>query len=513
MADVAEVIQAMSDPAFYPHDPETVELRESTTSVVFLAGERAYKLKKPINHPDMNYSTPARRRRMCNLEVELTRRLSPNLYQGVQKITTRRPGFALNGRGKVVDYVIQMKRLGDENNLRRLVVTEDVQDDDVRRLARKLSVFHEDAERRQLIDTFSRPHIMARQWNRRLRATAEYVGTIFSAEAYRDIVTFASYFLSENRSLFQTRIDHGYVCDGHGELTAEHIYLENGIQVIDCVEYNDRMRFRDVAFDLAALVLSFDALGATDLSDILIEEYKAASGIALQPVIEFYLCFRAHDRALTLSRLANMPEVPLAEHQALVRRARRYYHLAHRYARGDRQPILLIMSGVIGVGKTRLASALSEILSIRYLAAEDAQEQFAKVEEGADPASNADAARVDKAYADLFARAEQRLERGGSVVLDAPFHNSTYRVAARSLARKYDAEFLVVECDADEDILRERVREQAQDKDERPRERLRLLREQQKAFSPSREIYRKDKIYVNTTDSLDEQVQTVMAEL
>jgi hypothetical protein len=205
--------------------------------------------------------------------------------------------------------------------------------------------------------------------------------------------------------------------------------------------------------------------------------------------------------------------VPLAEHQALVRRARRYYHLAHRYSRGDRQPILLIMSGVIGVGKTRLASALSEILSIRYLAAEDAQEQFAKVEEGADPASNADAARVDKAYADLFTLAEQRLERGGSVVLDAPFHNSTYRVAARSLARKYDAEFLVVECDADEDILRERVREQAQDKDERPRERLRLLREQQKAFSPSREIYRKDKIYVNTTDSLDEQVQTVMAEL
>lgn len=513
MVDVADIVEAMSDPAFYPHDPEHIEMRETTTSVVFLAGDRAYKLKKPINHPDMNYSTPARRRRMCNLEVELTRRLSPNLFQGVQKITTRRPGFALNGRGKVVDYVIQMKRLGDENNLRRLIVAEDVEDEDVRRLARKLSVFHEDAERRQLINSFSRPHIIARQWNRRLRASAEYVGTIFNADAYRDIVTYASYFLSDNRSLFQSRIDHRYICDGHGELTAEHVYLENGIQVIDCVEYNDRLRFRDVAFDLAALALSFDALGSTDLSDILIDEYVSTSGIELHPVIEFYLCFRAHDRALTLSRLANMPDVPLVEHQALVRRAKRYYHLAHRYSRGVRQPLLLIMSGVIGVGKTRLASALSEILSIRYLAAEDAQDQFGKVEEGADPAKDPDAAKVDKVYTDLLARAEERLQRGGSVVLDAPFHNSTYRVAARSLARQYDAEFLVVECDADEDILRERVREQAQDNDERPRERLRLLRDQQKAFRPSREIYRKDKVYVNTTDSLDEQVERVMAEL
>jgi aminoglycoside phosphotransferase family enzyme/predicted kinase len=509
---MAHVIEAMSDPGFYPHAPESIELRETTTSVVFLAGERAYKLKKPINHPDMNYSTPARRRRMCNLEVELTSRLSPDLFQGVQKITTRRPGFALNGRGKVVDYVIQMKRLGDENNLRRLIVGEDVEDGDVRRLARKLGRFHEDAERRQLINSFSRPHIIARQWNRRLRASAEYVGAIFGAEAYRDIVTYASYFLSENRSLFQSRIDRGYVCDGHGELTAEHVYLGNGIQIIDCVEYNDRMRFRDVAFDLAALVLSFDALGATDLSSILMEEYEAASGIELRPVIDFYLCFRAHDRALTLSRLANMPDVPLAEHQSLVRRARRYYHLAHRYARGDRQPIMLIMTGVIGVGKTRLASALSEILSIRYLAADDVQEQFA-ADGGTGKKARAQTTKVDDAYENLLKRAEERLARGGSVVLDAPFHSSSYRVAARSLARKYDAEFLVVECDIDEDILRERVREQAQDADERPGERLKLLREQQKAFTPTHEIYRKDKVYVNTTDSLDEQVVTVLAEL
>ncbi|MEZ4521167.1 MAG: AAA family ATPase [Thermomicrobiales bacterium] len=513
MAEVAELIEALSDPEFFPNGGDSVEVRESTTSVVFLTGDRAFKLKKPINHPDMNYSTPARRRRMCNLEVELSQRLSPTLYHGVHKITARKDGFTLNGRGKVVDYIIEMSRLDDDNCLRHMIDEDLVEPEQMRELARKLVIFHEEAERRQLINSFSRPHIIARQWNRRFRATAEYVGSIFSADAYRDIVTFASTFLGDNRSLLQSRIDNGCICDGHGELTAEHIYFEDGIQIIDCVEYNDRMRFRDVAFDLAGLVLSLDAMGSPDLADVVIEEYKAQSGNPLEEVLDFYLCFRAHDRALTLSRLANMPDVPLAEHQALVKRAKRYYYLAHRYSRGDRQPIVLIMSGVIGVGKSRLADALAEILSIRHLSAAEEEEVFAMVDEDDEEGQSKDAQQVDKAYQDLFEKAERRLERGRSVVLDAAFYNSTYRVAARTLARKNNAEFLVVECDADEDILRERVREQAEDHDERPRERLRLLREQQKAFRPSREIYRKDKVYVNTTDSLEDQVETVLAEL
>jgi len=513
MAEVAELIEAMSDPGFYPHQPEDVEVRETTTSVVFLAGERAYKLKKPINHPDMNYSTPARRRRMCNLEVELCQRLSPNLYHGVRRVTSRRDGFALNGRGKVVDYVIEMDRLSDENNLRAMVERDEVSEEQIRELARKLVHFHEDAERRQLINSFSRPHIIARQWNRRLRASAEYVGSIFSAAAYRDIVTFASYFLSDNRALLQSRIDQGYVCDGHGELTAEHIFFEDGIQIIDCVEYNDRMRYRDIAFDLAALILSFDALGVPDLSKILVDEYATRSGRNLSDVLDFYLCFRAHDRALTLSRLAHMPDVPLAEHQALVKRAKRYYYLAHRYSRGDRQPLMLVMSGVIGVGKSSLASALSDILSVHHLTAEGEEENFAAAEQPNGKRKAEAAKKVEQAYEELLGKADELLGRGRSVVLDAAFHNSQYRVAARSLARKHDAEFLVIECDADEEILRERVREQAADQDERPNERLRLLREQQKAFRPSREIYSKDKVYVNTTDSLDDQVEKILAEL
>lgn len=511
MADTEELILALSEPDFYPHEPKKVEVLQTSSSVLFLADDLVYKLKKPLGLVDQNYSTPARRRRMCNLEVELASRLSPDLYNDVHKITRRKDGYAFNGRGKVVDYVIEMKRLDEKKSLTSLIERDKVTDAMLVQLGRKLASFHRDAERRQLINSFSRPHIIARQWDRRLRESARYVRTIFSAQAYTDIVTFASSFLSEHRSLLQSRIDHGFICDGHGDLNSSHIFFDfDDIQVIDPIEYNDRRRYGDVALDIAALVLSFDSLGTPDLADKLIEEYENFSGGEIESVLKFYLCFRAYDLALRYSKFATAPDIQLEEHQRLMRRARRYYFLAHRYSRGDRQPIMVIMSGVMGAGKSRLAEALSDVLSINYLHAAGDQEYFPRAdEEGEDEVAES----VDAAYQELFKKAEKRLKRGRSVVLDAAFHNSTVRVHARTLARKYNAEFMLVECDTDEEIIQQRLREQKDGAEETAKERLKLLREQRQAFRPSREIYRKDKVLVDTSVGLDEQIEAVLEQL
>lgn len=514
MADTEELVEALSDPSFYASEPKKVDVIQTSSSVLFMADDRVYKLKKPLGLVDQNYSTPARRRRMCNLEVELSSRLSPDLYQGVHKITRRKDGYTFNGRGKVVDYVIEMNRLDPKKNLTYLVQNDKVDDEMLNRLARKLATFHRDAERRQLINSFSRPHIIARQWDRRLRESSRYVRSIVSAPVYTELVTYASHFLSDNRSELQARIDHGYICDGHGDLNSSHIFFDNDeIQVIDPIEYNDRRRYGDIALDLAALVLSFDSLGTPDLADTLINEYEAASGVPLQQVLGFYLCFRAYDLALRYSKFATAPDIQLEDHQRLTRKARRYYHLANRYSRGDRQPIMVIMSGVMGTGKTRLAEVLSEVLSINYLQAATDQEYFPRIEEDGNSSDEEIAESIDAAYTEIFDKAERRLQRGRSVVLDASFHNSTLRVHARTLARKYNAEFMLVECDTDEEIIQQRLREQEDGTESTPQSRLKLLKEQRQAFRPSREIYRKDKVLIDTGTSLEEQVQAVLAEL
>lgn len=510
MADLEEIIEALSDPGFYPDEPDKVDVVQTETSVVFLAGDHAYKLKKPLNTTAQNYSTPARRRRMCNLEVELNGRLSPDLYLDVHRVTRRKDGYVMNGRGKVVDYLIDMRRLDEKRQLGALIEKDKAKPEDFVKIARKLADFHRDAERRQLINSFSRPHIIARQWNRRLRESSEFVGKVMSAQAYTEIVTFASHFLTEHRSIIQARIDQGHICDGHGDLSAEHIYLQDGIQVIDCVEYNDRRRYGDVAHDIAGLVLSLDTYGVPDLADALIAEYEEASGVELQPLLDFYLCFRAHDMGLRIAKRSIMPEIALEDHRRLVQRARRYFYLADRYARGVRQPVLIVMSGVMGAGKSQLAEALSEVLSINYLQASESPDYYLKIGK---KIGKKDAAEIDKLYDELLDQAKARLERGRSVVLDAAFHNSTYRVAARTLAKDLGAEFMLVECDTEDDIILERVRQHPEATETSSKQSARLLRQQRKAFRPSREIYRKDKVQIDTSTSLDDQIDLVLAEL
>lgn len=500
MADLDELISALSDPSAYPDAPKKIQVEQTESSVLFMTKDRVYKLKKPLTVGIQNYSTPARRRRMCNLEVELGQRLSPNLYYGVRKVTRRSDGYTFDGRGKVVDYVVEMRRLDDKKRLDRLILADKAGEKELRAIALKLADFHRSSERRQLVSSFSRPHILARQWNRRLRRSAELVGTMMSVQAYTDIVTYASNYLGAHRSTLQSRIDMGHIVEGHGELIAEHIYLDNGIQIIDPVEYNDRRRYGDVAFDLAALVVSLDAIAAPDLARVLVDEYENASGDDLSEVLAFYLCFRAHDWGLEAGIRARASNISIAEHNQLAQAARRYFRLAHRYARGDEQPLMLIMSGISGAGKTTLAKALADVVAARYLQAGEAAERFATD----DP--NKERRGVEKAYEELFEQARDHLARGRSVVLDAAFHNSTYRVAARTLAADCKAVFLVVECDAPEEVVRERVRQEAGDG-------LRLHRNQKKAFQPSREIYLKDKVHIDTTAPVEDQIETVLTEL
>ncbi|MFW6075594.1 MAG: AAA family ATPase, partial [Chloroflexota bacterium] len=118
-----------------------------------------------------------------------------------------------------------------------------------------------------------------------------------------------------------------------------------------------------------------------------------------------------------------------------------------------------------------------------------------------------------KIYEDLLKQAAKRLEQGRSIILNATFHTSTYRVAARTLARDHGAEFMLVECDAEDEIILERARQQPRKSGRSKQSRAKLLRDQRKAFRPSREIYRKDKVPVDTASSLEEQIPIVLAEL
>lgn len=457
-----ELIRALSDPSLYPGGPEQVEVRETHASAVFLTPTEAYKLKKPVDFGFLDYSTPAKRRRMCHREVELNRRLAPDVYLGVVPVTSADGRVRLGGRGTVVDYLVHMRRLPDETMLRSLVERDAAGEVEIRAVARKLAAFHRDAARGPQIDRLGLPRAIARNTEENFSQTATFLGQALDASAFDEIVRFTRRFLRGERKLLLDRVTAGRIRDGHGDLRADHVYIDSGIRIIDCIEFNTRFRYADVVADLAFLAMDLDALGAPDLASSLVDEYGRASGADPAPVLDFYRCYRAYTRGkVACLRTAEPGLDPAASAQAL-NEARRQFRLALRYARGECRPWLVLVTGLPATGKSTLARGLQNVLPGRVVSADQTRKQLAGVCRETRLQEPLDAGLYSAemnawVYAELLAEAERDLARGRSVILDATYRRRVDREAALALAQRHGARFLAIECLLGEETVRRRI--------------------------------------------------------
>ena len=519
MSTLEELIAALSDPAIYPGSPEQVEVRHTHASVAFLAGDAVYKLKKPVNFGFLDYSTMTRRRRMCKLEVSLNQRLAPEVYLGVERVTRRADGqYRLGGRGKVVDYLVHMRRLPEDAALSARLRADAVEPAEIEAVGRKIANFHRDAGRRGLFNAFGRPHLIARNVTENFEQTAEFVGRTITPAAYTEIVTYASEFLGAHMAHFQERVDAGHICDGHGDLRCEHVYLTDPLQIIDCIEFNDRLRYGDVASDLGFLAMDIEAHGAPELAALLVAYYEAVANATLAPVLDFYCCYRAYVRGKVASLRLQEANISPTEAQATTRDAQRYFHLARRYTRSPRKPQLILMSGLSGSGKSTLARELSDILSAPRIESDTVRKQLAgltptsrrRAAPGADIYSAEMSQRV---YAELLATAERQLSRGRSVILDATYQRREHRAPARDLARRHGAEIRVLACHGSDELIRDRLRQRAEDATSTSDAGLDVYLDQLKHYEPVDELPPGEAIAVDAALDLEAQLNLVLDDL
>lgn len=508
------LIEALKAPAFYGAGGP-VEVRETHASVVFLVGGDVYKLKKPVNFGFLDYSTLARRRLMCRREVELNRRLAPGVYLGVIPITKGPTGFALGGRGQTVDYLVHMRRLDDEESLAALVRSGRATEVDVRRVARRIAAFHAQAARGPSIDRFGRPAAITRNHEENFAQVRPFVGSVISRETFDEIASGARRFLANERETLLSRVAAGNIRDGHGDLRAEHVYLEDGIEIIDCIEFNRRFRYADTAADLAFLAMDLDALGAPDLSRALVAEYARAAGDDVAPVIRFYLCYRAFTRGKVACLRSSQPGQPQAARDAEVAEARRYFHLALKYARADSRPVLVLMAGLTGTGKSTLAAALGDVLAAEVVTADEVRKRLAGISAGEhrdDPLdSGLYAPEVNvQVYGALLAAAESALLRGRSVILDGTYRRRSDRDAARFLARRIGARFAAVECLAPDEVVRERIEQRRAEVSSWSDGRWEVYLQQRAAFEPLDEIASLERVIVDASAPLAMQTEQVL---
>jgi aminoglycoside phosphotransferase family enzyme len=328
-----ELVQALLDPKAYPEtQPQRIELVQTQMSFVFLTGDYVYKVKKPVNLGYLDYTTLDRRQFYCQREVELNQRLCPDAYLGVVPITQRQGDTFVEGQGEVIEYAVKMRRLPQEAMMDGLLANNQVSPQMVTSLAQKLVEFHQRAETNANISVFSDLEAITKNTEENFSQTVEYIGRTISQAKYRHIKNYTDSFIDKNASLFHKRIIGGRIRDCHGDLHAAHICFTNGICIYDCIEFNDRFRYCDVASEVAFLAMDLDHYRRADLSQSFVNAYVAQSrDEELLRLLNFYKCYRAYVRGKVESFKLDDPYISEEEKTRVLAIARSYFELAESY--------------------------------------------------------------------------------------------------------------------------------------------------------------------------------------
>jgi hypothetical protein len=331
MSQLPEMVQVLLDPKIYPERPQHVEMVQTQMSFVFLTDEHVYKVKKPVDLGYLNYTTLEKRHGFCEKEVELNRRLCPEAYLGVVAITRGRGSYSINGEGKTVEYAVKMRRLPQDAMLDVLLAKNRVTPGMIGGVAERVAEFHRRAE---VISSFGDVDTLTTNTEENFSQTEGYIGRTISRERFEHIRDWTRGFIKSHASLFRQRIAEGRIRDCHGDLHAAHICFTDGICIYDCIEFNDRFRYCDVAAEVSFLAMDLDRYGRGDLSQHFVDAYVERSGDReLLRLLGYYKCYFACVRGKVNNFQLDDPHISGGEKERIQGVARRYFELAEGYIR------------------------------------------------------------------------------------------------------------------------------------------------------------------------------------
>ena len=333
MAELPELIQALLNPEVYPDHPPRVELAQTQISYVLLAGDFVYKIKKPVDMGFLDYSTLDKRLYYCKKEVELNSRLCADTYLGVVPLSFEKGRTVLNGAGKTIEYAVKMRRLPQDRMMDALLPQNKVTAEMVEQVAGILAAFHKKADTSPEITKEGGIEAVIKNTSENFEQTEKYFGIIITPETYEHIKSYTENFIKDNRALFLKRMAEGKVRDCHGDLHANHIcFTGRGICIYDCIEFIDRLRYTDIAADIAFLAMDLDHFRRADLSKGFIDAYVKKSGDKeLLKLLNFYKCYRAYVRGKVGCFGYDDPHISDKEKDKIAANAANYFRQAESY--------------------------------------------------------------------------------------------------------------------------------------------------------------------------------------
>jgi len=457
------LLAAMLHPACYPHPVRRVRLIETHISWVLLTGDWAYKVKKPVDLGFVDFSTLKLRRRYCEEELRLNRRLAPAIYDSVVEIRGAPAAARIGGSGPVLEYAVRMREFPQSALADRMAARRALRPQMIDALARTIAEFHRGAPAAAKSQRFGTPATALAAALQNFDHILPSLARVDSRNLLRRLRKWTRAEHAARRRALLSRRRGGFVRECHGDLHLGNIAVLEGCPTpFDCIEFNAALRWIDVMSEVAFLLMDLADHGRADLASRFLNAYLEVTGdYGGLEVLRYYLVYRALVRAKVNVLRARQPQVSPMEKKRLGRLVHGYLDLAQDYTM-RRPPALMITHGVSGSGKTSATQSLIELAGAVRIRSDVERKRLhglaplARSGSGMGrgiytPAANA------ATYAHLERLARRILASGMPVVVDAAFLKRAEREAFRVLAADMGVPFVILDFTAPAELLAARV--------------------------------------------------------
>ena len=512
-----QLLSFLESPASYAHSPVEVRVIQTHSSWVFIASPFVFKVKKPMNLGFLDFSTLEKRRHFCQREVDLNRRLCPEIYLGVVPIYKTSPGFSFNVEGEIAEYSVKMRELPHGCFLSELLAKRLVGEKEIDRVISRLHRFYQSETPSAEVEQWGTREKLKISTDENFVHVEPFMGRTISPVAFETIRHFTNQFYAANEKLFCERIEQHRIRDCHGDLHLDHIHLTPEATIIfDCIEFNDRFRFIDIANDLAFLAMDFDFEGRSDLGNLLLRNAaREFHDAAMLKVTDFYKCYCAVVRGKVESIQAMEKETrDLHNHE---KQAARYFRLAMRYAVTDSEPLMLVVMGRAGTGKTTVAKQLASELDWPLFSSDEIRKTLADI-----PLTERTAPALrNKIYSEQMTKQTYKklLENGlaalatrNGVVLDATFSSRANRDFLREQSAKAGIRLQIVELAVEPGQIKRRLKARDETTGEISDARLEDFEKLNAVYEPPSELA-PELIKMSTSNSVSEAVKAILQHL
>lgn len=460
----SDLIAALSRPQAYPHRTNAIKLIETHISWVFLTGEYAYKIKKPLDLGFLDFSTLEKRLQYCREELRLNRRLAPDLYLNVAPITLN-DTYAIDGAGEIVEYAVRMRQFPQEQMLEQVMARGGLRDEHIDRFAHDIADFHAGIVRARADNEHGTPEAITRPMLENFSQILALEDSAKTREMLMAIQDCTGKMLDDRARDILRRKPAGFIRECHGDMhLGNMVLLDDRITLFDCIEFNPNLYWIDVISEIAFFVMDLQHRGHGPLAYRFLNLYMQQTGdYEAVRLLSLYLMYRAMVRAKVSKIHLRQEGVTAGECHELRREYLAYLHQAKGYSQKS-SGCLIITHGVSGSGKTRYSLPLACLCQAIHLRSDIERKRLFGLTAEESSGSGIDSGiytgnATEQTYQRLGYLARFILESGFSVIADATFLERAHRDCLHRIADEMQVPFIILKFHAPKERLMDNIRQ------------------------------------------------------